>query len=193
MVKKSSALKVVLASLPLALVMGCAPPWTIIRQGNPNPITPQTQFAIDNTTFNNLMVARKTEAEYLADKKPETQQSFQNDKLAFLAGFTDGLQKNRASLDIAGPEALTGRFGIHSNVDFLEPGNFNGFVNIATEMQTHVTITDPNQQPVDEIEIKCYVPADLYRPAVGMRVTECGRITGNYAARYLKSRSGLSN
>jgi hypothetical protein len=191
MVKMRSAWKVILASLPLALVMGCAPPWTIVRQGNPNPINPQTQLAIDNTTFNNLMVARKTEAEYLADKKPETQQSFQNDKLAFLAGFTNGVQSQSAPLAVAGPEALTGRFAIHSNVDFLEPGNFNGFINIATEMHTHVTITDPNQQPVDEIELRCIVAADLYRPAIGMRVTECGRLTGTYVARYLKMRSGL--
>jgi hypothetical protein len=183
--------KVLLAALPLALVMGCAPPWTVIRQGNPNPMTPQTQFAIDNTTFNNLMVARKTEAEYLSDKKPETQQSFQNDKLAFLAGFSAGLQGQRGPLDIAGPEALTGRMAIRSNVEFLEPGNFNGFVNIATEMHTKVVVTDANQQPVDEILIKCIVPADLYRPAIGMRVTECGRLTGTYAARYFKQRTGL--
>jgi hypothetical protein len=191
MVKMRAAWKVVLASLPLALVMGCAPPWTVIRQGNPNPINPQTQFAIDNTTFNNLMVARKSEAEYLADKKPETQQSFQNDKLAFLAGFTNGVQQQASPIAVAGPEALTGRFAIHSNVDYLEPGNFNGFVNIATEMHTKVVITDPNQQPVDEIELKCVVGADIYHPAIGMRVSECGRLTGNYVARYLKTRSGL--
>jgi hypothetical protein len=187
-----AAWKVLFAALPLALIVGCGPPWILIRQGNPNPLNPQTQFAIDNTTFNNLMVARKTEAEYLADKKPETQQSFQNDKLAFLAGFTAGVQGNRASLDVGGPETLTGRFDIRSNVEFLEPGNFNGFVNIATEMRTKVSISDPNQQPLDEIEIRCVVPADIYRPAIGMRVTECGRLTGTYAARYLRERTGIS-
>jgi hypothetical protein len=185
-------MKVLVAAVPLFLIAGCGPPWVVIRQGNPNPITAQTQLAIDNTTFNNLMVARKSEAEYLADKKPETQQSFQNDKLAFLAGFQSGIQGQRGPLDVQGPEALTGRFAIRSNVEFLEPGNFNGFVNVATEMRTKVTITDPNQQVVDEIEIKCYVPADLYRPAIGMRITECGRITGNYTGRYLKHRAGVN-
>lgn len=180
-----------LVAVPAFLIAGCGPPWIVLRQGNPNPVTPQTQFAIDNTTFNNLMVAKKTEAEYLAEKKPETQQSFQNDKLGYIGGFMGGLQGNRGALDVAGPEALTGRFAIRSNVEFLEPGNFNGFVNIATEMRTKIMITDPNQQPVDEIEIRCVVPADLYRPAIGMRITECGRITGNWAARYLKQRAGL--
>jgi len=58
-------------------------------------------------------------------------------------------------------------------------------------MRTKISVTDANQQPVDEIEIRCVVPADLYRPAIGMRVTECGRLTGNYAARYFKHRTGL--
>ena len=184
--------KIVLAAVPMFLLVGCGPPWTVIRQGNPNPLTPASQMAIDNTTFNNLMVGKKTEAAWLAEKKPETQQSHQNDKLAFLGGFTAGIQGQRGPLDIAGADQLTGRMAIRSNVEFLEPGNFNGFVNIATEMRTKVMITDANQQPVDEIEIRCVVPADLYRPAVGMRVTECGRITGNYAARYLKQRTGVT-
>ena len=124
------------------LVVGCGPPWVIVRQGNPNPLTTSSQFAVDNTTFTNLMVARKTEAEYLADKKPETQQSFQNDKLAFLAGFTTGIQGARGPLDVVGAEGLTGRFAIRSNVEFIEPGNFNGFVNVATEMRTRVSIAD---------------------------------------------------
>ncbi len=183
-----ASLKALVAALPIVFVTGCTP-WVIVRQGNPNPLTPQSQFALDNTTFNNLMVARKSEAEYLADKKPETQQSFQNDKLTFMAGFMGGVQGQRGPLDVAGPDQLTGRFAIRSNVEFLEPGNFNGFFNVPTEMRTKVAITDASGTAVDEIEIKCAVAADLFRPAIGMRVTECGRITGNYVARYLRQRT----
>ncbi len=103
-----ASLKALVAALPIVFVTGCTP-WVIVRQGNPNPLTPQSQFALDNTTFNNLMVARKSEAEYLADKKPETQQSFQNDKLTFMAGFMGGVQGQRGPLDVAGPDQLTGR------------------------------------------------------------------------------------
>ncbi len=190
------SVKALFAAVPLIALslgsVGCGPPWTIIRQGNPNPLTPQVQLAVDNTSFNGLMVGKKSEAEYLSEKKPETQQSFQNDKLAFMGGFTAGIQGQRGPLDIAGPDQAAGRFLVKSNVEFLEPGNFNGFVNIATEMRTKVMVTDPAGAPVDEIEIRCVVGADIYHPAVGMRVTECGRITGNYAARYFKQRTGVS-
>src|SRR4051812_24365646 len=101
-------LPVLLAAIPMLLVVGCGPPWTVIRQGNPNPLTAQTQFAIDNTTFNNLMVAKKTEAEYLSEKKPETQQSFQNDKMAYMGGFSAGLQGQRGPLDVGGADQLAG-------------------------------------------------------------------------------------
>ena len=186
-----ATLKLLLAAVPLFLVVGCGPPWAIVRQGTPNPLTPQTQFAVDNSSFNNLMVGKKAEAEYLAAKKPEQQQSWQGDKMAFIGSFAAGAQERRGTLDIAGADQLSGRFNIKTNVDFLEPGNFNGFLNIATEMRTTVTITDPNQAPVDTIQIRCVVGADIYHPAVGMRVAECGRITGRYAARYLKQRVGL--
>ncbi len=184
-------LKAAVAALPLLLAVGCGPPWAVIRQGTPNPLTPQTQFAIDNSSFNNLQVGKKTEADYLAVKKPEQQQSWQNDKMAFIGSFSAGLQERRGPLNVGGADQLTGRFNVKTNVDFLEPGNFNGFVNIATEMRTTVVITDPNQQPIDEIQIRCVIGADIYHPAVGMRVAQCGRITGQYAARYLKTRVGL--
>ena len=176
--------------VPMVLA-GCGTPWVVLRQGAPSPLTPATQFAIDNTTFNELAVGKKSEAEYLGGKTAEQAQSFQNDKMAFVGGFSTGMQARRGTLDIGAADQLAGRFIVHSNVTFLEPGNFNGFYNLATQMRTHVLITDPNNTPIDEIEIRCVVPADLYRPSVGVRVSECGRITGNYAARYLRQRVGL--
>lgn len=173
------------------VVAGCGSPWVIVRQGNPNPLTPATQFAIDNTTFSQLEVGKKTEGDYLAGKTAEQQQSFQNDKMAFTGGFSTGMQGQRGTLDIAAADQLAGRFVVHSNVTFLEPGNFNGFYNLATQMRTHVVITDPSNAPIDEIEIRCVVGADLYHPSVGVRVTECGRLTGKYAARYLRQRVGI--
>ena len=176
--------------VPMVLA-GCGSPWVIVKQGNPNPLTPATQFAVENTTFNQLEVGKKTEGDYLAGKTSEQQQSFQNDKNAFGGGFTTGVQKGRATLDIAGPDQLAGRFVVHSNVTFLEPGNFNGFINLATQMRTHVVITDPSNAPIDEIDVHCVVGADIYHPTVGARVSECGRLTGNYAARYLRQRVGV--
>ena len=186
-----ASFKLLLLVTPLFLASACGPPWTVIRQGNPNPMNQQSKFAVDNTTFDNLSVGNKPEAVYLSAKTPEQQTGFANDKGAFNAGLVSGLQERRGPLDIAGPEALAGRFAVHSNVDFLEPGNFNGFMNFATQMRTRVVITDPNGQPIDEVIIPCTVNADVFHPAVGMRVAECGRMTGFRAARYVRKRLGF--
>jgi hypothetical protein len=184
-----SMLKTLLWIVPLMVVTGCGPSWQVVRQGP--MFAPQTPFAVEPTAFNNTVVGKKTEAEWLANKPPEAQMSFQNDKAAFSARLFMTAQQFGAPLSIAGPEAMQGRFVVHSNVEYLEPGNFNGFFNIATDMRTRVVITDPAGQPVDEVLFRCVVGADIYRPSIGQRVSDCGAITGRHIAFYLRRRSGM--
>jgi len=179
-----------LIGLPLLFTLGCGPGWKVIRQASPNPMTPQTQLAVDTPTFRELRVGKQPEAQHLAGKKPEEVQRWETDKQAFASGFSSGLMAERGQLDVGGTDQLSGRYNLQSNVVYLEPGLWNGLINLPTEMRTRVVVTDAQLAPVDELEVRCVVIADLYRPAVGMRIAECGRITGAEVARYLKQRLG---
>jgi hypothetical protein len=177
-------------AVALTLFAGCAE-WTVIEQATPSPLTAQTQLAIDGTSFTGLIVDHKPEADYLA-ARPTEAQAFQNDKLAFLAGFTAGVTAARGALDIDGPEALAGRYVIRSRVESMVPGIYDRLFRTPTEMRVRVGVAAPNGSVVDEIELQCTVPADAYRPALGMRIAECGRIVGARVAHYLRQRAGAS-
>src|SRR5689334_19895195 len=73
------------------LASGCGPAYTIVRQGNPNPFTGRNAFIVEAIHYDGLTVGRKTEAEYLAAKKPEQVQSFQGDKSGMVQKFVEVL------------------------------------------------------------------------------------------------------
>ena len=62
----------------------CGPSWTVVRQAAPNPFLGKTNFAVDAIHYDNLMIGKKSEAEYLGGKDPQQQASFVGDKQARL-------------------------------------------------------------------------------------------------------------
>jgi hypothetical protein len=173
-------------ALPLVAMLGCIPQWTLVRQAAPNPMSPQTQLAIDNTTFEHLMVNERPEAAYLADHRVEAV-TFANDKMGFLSGFTAGVLGLRGALDIGGPDQVAGRYVIRTNVESLTSGGLPG---VPTTARTRVTIVAPNGNTVDEILLGCKVWPDVMHATLAQRVQDCARNTGADTARYLHLRTG---
>ena len=58
----------------VALGVGCGPAWTVVKQANPNPMSPQKSFAVEPVRFESLKVGEKTEQQYLADKSTKDPQ-----------------------------------------------------------------------------------------------------------------------
>jgi len=178
-----------LAGLVAVCLTGCGRPWIVIRQGP--AVNPAMPLAVVPVTYDGLMVGRKSEAEYVGGKTDEQRASWEGDKNAFAGQFIASAMQHAAPFNIAGPDAAGGRGLIIAHVTFVEPGNFNGFVNFDTEVRTRVTITDPGQQPLDEIELRCRVGASMYRASVSLRMSDCGAATGRYLDRYLRERAGV--
>jgi hypothetical protein len=174
------------------LALGCGPSWTIVAQRNPNPMAAQTEFLVAPVGYVGLMVGDKTEAQYLSGKDSEQQQSFLNDKAETAKNMTELLMATAAEGGVRVRPATGegGPFVLVPNITFLEPGNFNGFVNIATTVEMRLRIIDAQQQPVDEVIFRATIPASMMNPSSGGRMHSAGKNLGEQAAQYLLSRTG---
>jgi hypothetical protein len=144
---------------------GCAT-WDVLQQATPNPLSPQTQLAVESTTFKDATATDES----------------------FGAAFTAALVKDRGTLDIGGADQLAGRFVIRSSVELLVPGEYKNLLSTPTRTATRVSIMDASGKVVDEIRVECKALADAYRPTLAERLRECGRRAGYDTARYLHRR-----
>lgn len=176
---------------------GCAPAWTVVRQASPNPITPQTSLAVEPIRFEGLMVGKKTEEAYLAEKKPEQQASWKADQAAMDQVFSSTLVSQARGLQIAaGAPEQGGPYLIKPAVTFIEPGVFTAVFNMPSQVHMTVQITDPQGAVADEIRMKVSVASGNIMGvptmvSVGERLRECAKRLGTLTARYLRQRAGL--
>ena len=179
------------ALLPLALIAAaCAPPWTVVRQANPNPFQTQRSFAVEAIRFDTLQVGGKTEAEYLAGKDPKQLESWAGDKAEMSNLFASELAANATGLTIAPPGPTSAI--VRPSCSFVEPGNYNSFVNISTEVRLVLQILDASGQVQDEIETHTSVPASIFNPASGGRMRTAAKSLGKNIATYLAVRAGTA-
>ena len=174
------------------LALGCGPSWTVVAQRNPNPMAAQREFLVAPVGYVGLMVGDKTEAQYLAGKDGEQQQSFLADKAETAKNMTELLITTAAEggVNVRQASGEGGPFVLVPNITFLEPGNFNGFVNIATTVEMRLRIIDAQQQPVDEVIFRATIPASMMNPSSGGRMHSAGKNLGEQAGQYLLSRTG---
>ena len=83
-----------------------------------------------------------------------------------------------------------GPFVLIPNITFVEPGNFNGFVNIATTVKMTLRIFNYQQILADEVIFTAVVPADMFNPSSGGRMHTAGKNLGAQAAQYVLARAG---
>jgi hypothetical protein len=187
-----------LTCLAALLLVGCGGPWTVVKQASPNPFTAQTAFFVAPTTWNNLRIGTKDEAEWLAGKKPETQQTHTNDKLAFSTRFQQMMVTKARGLAIQpAPEGRPAPgWTVRSNIHFFEPGFYAVVAQAPTQVRLTVDFVDPNGQLADQIEVKDEMQPQIPKtPIVLYTVTERLLRTAEGAAmkvtRYMRKRCGL--
>lgn len=179
------------SAVVFAMAAGCGPPWRVIKQANPNPMMGQKNFIVDNIHYENLLVGNKSVQDYLAGKEQKTQDSFQADLTDGNKIFAGSLVERSGGLSVQmGTAPAPGAFFVRPVVDKYEPGNFNGFVNIATQVHMRLEILNDQGAVLDEIGMAWSEPATLYNPGSGTRFRQSTKQLGYIAARYLGERSG---
>jgi hypothetical protein len=139
-----------------SLLGGCAPPWHVIAFASPNPFAGQRRFAVLPIEYTGLMIGRKPEPVYLAEKDPKQQASFQEDKAALNEKFLERLvgRAREGGIEVVpatGPGSAP--FIIRPHVDFIEPGFYVGVAGGASEVHMHVGILGAGGPPLDQIEL----------------------------------------
>ena len=167
---------------------GCGgPQWVIHAQAAPDPFLNQRSFSVAPTDFSGYLVGGKTEAEYLSTKKPETQESFQADKVGIDEAFANALvgRSQGAGINVARTAGANGPpFEIRPILQWLEPGYYAGVSAAPAELRMVVRITKPDGTLVDEIEVK-----ERGRGlATGERVRRAAQKLGEDVSAYLTMR-----
>jgi hypothetical protein len=186
-----------------ALLGGCAPPWHVIAIAVPDPFLGQRKFGVTPIDYTGLMVGRKPEPVYLADKEPKQQASFQEDKVGLNEKFLEHLivKAREAGIEVVpatGPGAAP--FVIQPHVGFVEPGFYGGVVSAPSEVHMIVRIVGPDGRLFDEVEFAhatspdsgvriggFSIPKD---PSSGGRLRTDGAHLGELVGRYLITRVG---
>jgi hypothetical protein len=175
-----------------ALMMGCGPPWQIVRQATPDPFLGKKNFVVLPINFTGLRVGEKDEAGYLAEKGEDTKRSFAGDKEGINGEFVKGLQSeaNDGGIQVA-PSAnpAAAEFVIRPIVQWLEPGYYIGISSGASTVKMTVQITTPDGSVLDEILLQHSTPGSLTNAAVGTRLRQDGEDLGKYLGKYLIFRS----
>lgn len=171
------------------LFIACGPPWQVVRQAVPNPLLGKTQFVLKPIDFSGLRVGEKTEQGYLAEKDEETRGKWVGDKKAMNEEFANSLMAEARDNGIIVQMGGEGEYTVEPKIPWLEPGFYVGVA--AKNSETHMTliIRDKAGQVVDEITMKHSTTANLTNPAVGNRLRDDAEGLGDYAARYLATRS----
>ena len=160
-------------ALSLALVVaGCSSkPYTVVQQAQPNPFKQHgCTLTVDPIAFDRLVVDGTPEAAYVAQKAPEEQAKYEDDKKAMSFAFKQELVANSSASLIADAPASGG------NAFVLKP-SLASMTN-SGEFELVVDITDASGSPLDEIRVK--------GRSAGLRGS-AGPL-GQHVARYLKTR-----
>lgn len=175
----------------LALLSGCGPKWTVVKQATPAPFTAQKQFEVLPVDFTGLRVGEKTEVGYLEEKDPESKANWAGDKLGINEEFQQKLISAARDHGITvvpatGPGSAA--FVLRPKVAWLEPGYYVGVSGGASQVKMTLQITAPDGQVLDEILVSHGTQGSLYNPAVGTRLRKDGAEIGEIVADYLAQR-----
>lgn len=181
----------VLAMIALcAWPLGCAPKWRVVSQAEPNPLVGARELHVLPVTYDRLMVGKKTEQEFLADKQPEAVESFAMDKADMARKFQELLiaeARNRGVKVLAMGEPR--RFVLRPHIGFMEPGFYAVVVSKPSKVILRLKIEDEGGKLLDEVEFEHRTPANTWaNVASGSRYREDAEQIGKLVAMYLESR-----
>jgi hypothetical protein len=175
----------------LALLSGCGPRWSVVRQAAPAPFTAQQPFAVLPIDFTGLQVGEKTEMGYLADKDAEAQGSWAGDKLGINEEFASKLMsaaKDHGIMVVPATGPATAPFVIRPVVAWVEPGYYVGVSGGSSMVRMTLQITAPDGRVLDEILVSHGTPGSLYNASISARLRKDGAEIGESVADYLAQR-----
>ncbi len=187
---------ILLSLLSVPLLVGCAPPWQVVRMAEPNPFLGKTAYVTEALHFEQLSVGGKPDAIYTQGKTPEQQASWAADKAGMNDDFDKSLVEHSEGLTVAAAPAPPppGAFVVRPAVTFVEPGAVIGPYGgrIKTEVDLAVQLLDPSGATVlDEFTTRVWVDATIFNPSTGGRVRSASKHLGDIVARYLRNRAGI--
>lgn len=176
-------------SLCLAFAsIACGPPWKVVRQENPNPMSATNKFYVEAVSFDGLKVGGTDEAAWQSGKDGQAQASWQGDKQAMATEFSAAFDEERGGVQRAG--GPPGDFTVKPHITWIEPG-FNAVVaSRPTEVNIDVVINDAKGTLVDEFTIHANIAASISNEALGTRLREAAKYLGRITAKYLIKRTG---
>jgi hypothetical protein len=174
----------------LALVVsvaatGCAPGWTVIRDGgSPSPLRGAGPISV-SFDYSRLMVEGRTERDFVALKKtekPDYEISWNELKKQLETNFVIGMGQLHPPGVGLGPGAPTGVHVVVYPTNFTI-GHYIVVASTSTELLADVVFY-ANGQQADVIGLASAVPATMYRPTVFAHMppiaTDIGRLSGKY-------------
>lgn len=177
-----------LALLLVAFAIGaCSPEWIVIKQASPNPMTASSRFLVEKATFApNLHVGKKTEAEWLSEKKPEAKDSWDEDKAAMADKFTAGFMAAEKDGLLLTKAPGAGVFGVRARYVQFDPGYYVLVAYAPAVLDAEVEFLDASGNVLDVIRINVS-RTDF---VAGERARYCAKEVGAIAAKYLEKRIG---
>jgi hypothetical protein len=171
--------------------VGCVP--YVAAQNGPPPLASYRSFIVEPMHFEQLSIGGKSEAEYLAGRNPSSRASWEGDKQAIAQEFLAGMMAHTGALQI-GPAVQQpgpGTLIVRPICQFIEPGSFNGFFNLDTQVRVTEQILDPSGQLVDQVELDQTAVARMENPSSGGRLREAAAGLGHRAASHLHRQTGV--
>jgi hypothetical protein len=175
----------------LAGAVGCIP--YVAVQSPPPPLASYRSFVVEPMHFDQVSVGGKSEAEYLAGKNPNSRSSWEGDKQAVAQQFLASMMAYAGALQI-GPamqQPGPGTLIVRPFCQFIEPGNYNGFFNVNTQVRVTAQILDPSGQVLDQVELAQTSVARMDNPSSGGRLREAAAGLGHHAAGHLHRQTGI--
>jgi hypothetical protein len=169
--------------------VACGPRWIVVTQATPSPFANQRMFAVEPMHYEGLVVGDKSEAEWLAGKDDEQQASWEADKQAFAARFSQELAGALPEVQFAtAMPGAVGPFIVRPIVTFFEPGFFAYVVNNDTSVRLDLQLLSPQGQVLDVVRFETVVYATMTNPSTGGRLRTAGDALGNQVGDYIRTR-----
>jgi hypothetical protein len=187
---KTAFSSIVLAlALALSLVLsGCGPKWVVVKQANPNPMTATSSFRVEKAVFDpNFHVGNKTEQEWMSEKKAETKDNWDGDKVAMAEKFTDGFVGERERLLMAAASGA-GIFSVRARFVQYDPGYYAVVSSAPATLEADIDFLDGNGAVLDTIRV--HSRQGGFSAGEGAR--RCAQEIGAISAKYLKQRVGMN-
>jgi hypothetical protein len=135
------------------MIIGCGPPYEFVQHAVPSPFTrPGCRAVLEPIHSEQLLVGDKPEAQYVAEKKEKSADSYMQDKADSQAAFGEIIMSDHPDL-FGAPGAPDNTFTIRPVWVHWEPGFYAYVVNRPGQADFVVDVIAPNGQTLDRIGI----------------------------------------